>query len=419
MDASFNGFESNSLYSVQFETLTNLKHLNLSHTSISHINDENFSTLGDLRTLDLSGNSITVLNVDLFKNNNKLEELHLEGNPIWICDWFSLLMKSIPVTDIIFKEIDTSCLKGPLQIDLEKENEVIFRVPRENFTFSYSKKEFKKVTKFQIPGNHLQNTQQVIELLGSSVETLDLSSNFVGRINARNFERFDNLKYLNLSQTNLSNFGFSTFYHPRKLKALDLSQNHLKNVNFTLLYRNFPDLNELYLEGNELRELDIVNPTIFPRLNSLAISSNRISCDFLAKYLLQWHRRYTQFIVHPTNQTNIDGIDCVHEEHIVSEHTTMEESVKEELPTSDDIESTLSTKSRNDEIVDGSLVAAELRALKYLILVIFGALCTGYIVIKLELIPRIKRNITASSAENNVAYRQNNMNHHEVTLIAT
>lgn len=142
---------------------------------------------------------------------------------------------------------------------------IVFQVPQNNFKLQCSKEIFQRLIYFNISSNRLQNGQQLIELHGSFVQTLDLSTNFVGKLSANTFERFNNLQILILRNTNLSNFGFGTFYHQKNLIALDLSFNKLKNINFTLLYQHFKHLETLNIEGNDITEINTIN-RFFPRL---------------------------------------------------------------------------------------------------------------------------------------------------------
>lgn len=146
-----------------------------------------------------------------------------------------------------------------------------------------------------------------------SVGSLDLSSNFVGQINTTTFERFNNLQYLNLSNSNLTNFDFKSFYHQRKLRVLDISYNRIKKINFTPFLSNFKDLHTLNLEGNSLSELDTMTRVNFPELSTLGISKNQFSCEYLAQFLANWQTLH--LINNSSNKINVKGIDCYHEEY--------------------------------------------------------------------------------------------------------
>lgn len=318
----------NNLIEIQpsiFNSIPNVADINLSYNKISTFASETFSNLEHLQILDLSNNLIQLIDGKLFENDKELKKLQLENNSITridcnMFDLFSLQEDTKKQTNegnvgnfednwrnLI--EIDLSCMKNSLAIDLNDKNGVIFRRD-DNLGFRCSKKTLQNLKYLNISGLHLQNTPKLLEFLGSSLQTLDVSANFIGKINVQTFEKLTNLQVLQLSQTNLTNFGFETFYHHRKLHILDLSYNQLKKLNFTLLFRNFKYLNTLNLEGNCLTEVDTVTKLIFPNLTALAISKNHFSCDYLATFLFQWHN--LRLIHNPSNQTNIDGVDCYH-----------------------------------------------------------------------------------------------------------
>lgn len=310
-----------------FNFIPNAVEINLSHNQISVFANDTFSHLELMQFLDLSGNLIQSIDGKLFENNKKLTTLRLENNLITRidCNMFDLLQKSAGVNkksqgndhqlekieenwkNLI--EIDLSCMKNALKMDLDDMNGVTFR-RNDGSGFHCSKEMLRNLKYLNISGLHIENTTKLLQFLGESLESLDVSSNFIGPLNVQTFEKLTNLKILNLSRTNLSNFGFETFYHQKKLFTLDLSFNQLKKLNFTLLFRNFKNLKTLNLENDDLTEVDTVTKLIFPNLASLAISKNHFSCDYLATFLFQWHNLH--LMNNPSNQTNIDGVDCYH-----------------------------------------------------------------------------------------------------------
>lgn len=303
-----------------FKSMPNVSELNLAFNKISTLDNETFAKLVNLEKLDLRNNEISSFDRDFIANSPKLQELRLENNRIarFDCNILPLFRNSYhelqKPTNFennwnALEELDLSCMEN-LHIELDDENGFILRGSH-SFLYPLEMTTLRHLRSFNISGLNLKNTAQILSSLGSSLKKLDIAANFVGELNPRTFETFENLQVLNLSQANLSNFGFETFYHQRKLKKLDLSKNHLKKVNFTLFFRNFKELNELNLEGNDLQEIDTVTPLIFPNLTSLAISKNSFSCDYLATFLLHWHN--LQLVFNPSNQTqHIDGTDCYH-----------------------------------------------------------------------------------------------------------
>lgn len=65
----------------------------------------------------------------------------------------------------------------------------------------------------------------------------------------------------------------------------------MKTMNLTISYKSktahFPQLKELHMEGNDLKDLEHLTPKQFPKLRKLAIAKNRFSCEYLTKLLAQ------------------------------------------------------------------------------------------------------------------------------------
>lgn len=160
---------------------------------------------------------------------------------------------------------------------------------------------------FSIAGNNLNNTVEIIQLLGTPLESLDVSSNFIGILRRSTFEHFANLQYLNLSRTNLKFISKTDFNNLKKLKVLDLSYNDLENLKFGLPFNELLEI--LNLEGNRFVEIDAVTPFQFPKLSTLGIANNLFSCQYLSKFLNQW-KNLELSGPKSFNSMNFRGIEC-------------------------------------------------------------------------------------------------------------
>lgn len=316
IDINFAHNKFATLHSTTFANVTKLTTLSFAHNEIAIIESETFSTLGELESLDLSNNRIQSLDHDLFRNNMNLRELWLENNPIQRFDeqifWPIVNLPSLMlyISCENAQQMDTSRFGRSFEWQINSNSGIVLKSLKSmSHMECWMGGTFTNLRHFNCSGNQLQNTGDVIKVLGSSIETLDLSANLVGKINAHTFERFTNLKQLNLSGTQLANFGFNTFYHQRRLQILDIGYNQLKRVNFTLFFRVFRHLKTLNLEGNDLFEVDSVTKAIFSKLTLLGISKNYFTCDYLSKFLSRWEN--LKLIDNPSsNQMHIDGIDC-------------------------------------------------------------------------------------------------------------
>lgn len=499
-----------------FENNVKLTAINLSHNSLASLNPHLFSKLSELKVLDFSVNAIQSLDKNIFRRNTKLEILRMDVNPLkrFDCNWFLSMenLRSLEVPLRFIDELDLSCDRCLVYFDWNNANEVIFRLPNVENDLRFGKADFKQLNYFNVNGNRFENISEILNLLGSTLRTLDLSGNhlgdldsrafqqftnlevlklsdtnlatlldsasktpkissnfalslaqltklksidisnnnlqnlnfsslsltlrrltslkiansqlrniadllallspfalesldvshnFVGQISAMTFRRFTNLQSLNLSHTNLSNFRFSTFYHQSKLQLLDISYNNLAKVDFTLFTRRFNNLSTLNLEGNNLTNINSVNQLNFPKLVSLGISKNRFSCHYLIEFLNRWPS--LEVIENPSDGTHVDGIDCFENENESDGHHL----------------ANIVAGMTNKEIINGVAndSITDLRAIKYL-LILLCIMFSGYLIVKSNVMSRIKRRLPMKNPEGNVVYRQTTMDReHSVGLI--
>lgn len=372
-----------------FQRFSNLTHLDLRNTGIWRLNFE-------------SSSNLTFPDI-----NKKLKVLQLENNPIKVidCNLLMLLMRMSAVK-ISWENViglETNCMGNSLEIKLDYKDDVIFRLPRNNSEFRYSKNDFQRLLHLNVSGNQLQNVRQLLDSLPSSIESLDLSENFIGKLDSHTFERFNSLKYLHLRHCNLSNFGFATFYHQSKLIALDISYNYLKKIDFYLFPMNFKELTTLNLEGNDLVEINTISHKIFPKLLYLGISRNQFSCIYLSTFLHQLHQWRNLTMLHnPSNQTHMGGVDCNHDPNLEFPIWNAMWNAKLRTDSSEQMEVT-GFGARNGNATPNYV--NELRGLMYLIL----AICTifgGYLLVKSEFIQQISRNLNLNAMTNRVWYRR-------------
>lgn len=151
--------------------------------------DEKFDTnilerLTNLNKLSLSGTKLTKFDMNAVKNHKKLNFIKLPGNRLKKIDNITLLdSHEYPIT-------------------------------------------------FDISDNQLENVPELLKSLTSKVNDLNLSGNFVGKLNATTFERFPDMKRLYLKNTSLSLDDLKPF-DSFQLLELDISHNNLENTNFT------------------------------------------------------------------------------------------------------------------------------------------------------------------------------------------
>lgn len=206
----------NSLTTIKatnFRQMLDIREIDLSFNEISTLEFGTFSRLRELRNLNLSFNLIERIEHDTFRNNKKLEILQLENNPIKRIDSniFLLLKRSVSVNVSWDKvtEIDASCLGTALRIEFGQNQEILFHGSYRGVGLGCTENVFQHLIYLNVSGNHLENTTKIVELLGDSIKVLDMASNFMVNscleemsrcsVNGEIFQRFINLKVLNLS----------------------------------------------------------------------------------------------------------------------------------------------------------------------------------------------------------------------------
>ncbi|XP_055302462.1 toll-like receptor 3 [Sitodiplosis mosellana] len=431
MDVDFSYNKITKLFPSDFLHATRMSTMNFSHNEIFILGAETFRNLTELTTLDLSHNLIKTVDESQFNDN--LVVLSLENNPIirLDCKMLEFLMRSVQVEfpRANVKEIDKSCLKNSIKIELNSNNDFVFR--RNNSELAFAKQYIENLQIFNIAGNQLQNTPKIIELLGTSIETLDVSSNFIGKLSTETLKKFENLLYLNLSQTNLSNFGFNTFYNQRRLLSLDLSYNHMKKVDFTLFVRNFRTLETLNLEGNDLNEVTNLTRVRFPKLVSLGLSKNHFSCHYLANFLLSWEN--LTLFDNPSDQTHIDGVDCYHEEENSKENQSHEAAM--DMESSDEDGKSTDTgvplekastamvetetgeyQTQNSKMV-GESGSTGLRVVELVLLCLCIACCGFLVLKKTNAIEGIRQRLAERSLDQNIGYQREERGSQDLSFI--
>lgn len=121
----------------------------------------------------------------------------------------------------------------------------------------FSKKILKNVKYFNISNNQLDQIPDVVQLLGQSIEELDLSHNRISVLDARIFAKFPNLMLLDLRFCEITSIEFESFQH-----------------------LSFPDHNkhlmDLNLKNNPIGKLDCSLFLLLMRMKTAKISLQNI-----------------------------------------------------------------------------------------------------------------------------------------------
>lgn len=309
----FNGSYNNiaKIDGLNFRNIPNIIEMDLSFNHISFLDKSTFLELSELKVVNLSNNFIQTIDDGTFENNIHLKELRLDNNPMKRIDQviFGLVMKSIKVSvscDFV-NELDTSSLKKLLRFELNRENAIFRLSTNRQFELNCKNEQFQSFRYFNISGNKLQDASKVIDLLGTSIEILDASDNYIDILNISLFKRWTNLKVLELKRTLLFHLDFSIFQLQRNLQVLDLSFNSLRKVDVSETFQ-LANLQTLILESNTLKDVDNIKPSYFPKLSYLNILKNKIPCSYLAKFTQQT-KQFNRLNVKANDEHNQCQID--------------------------------------------------------------------------------------------------------------
>lgn len=265
------------------------------------------------------------VDVNIFENHTELKRLSLIRTKITFTNFY-LANK---------KNFDFSAIKNLLNLEF-------LDISSNDLEYSINSHFLTNLTKLKnicISHNQFKDVQTIIQHLSPEIETLELSYNHVGELNATTFENKKNLKELDIDFTDLTFSDFNPFEGLQNLKKLDISGNNLREANLTLLSSTFHKLKSfrakscqigfklqeiskhfgsslcvLILNGNfiektnssEINTLDLSN---LPIADSDYYSLLDISNNKLSKVILPSSSRFLQEIDLSENElTRIDGL---------------------------------------------------------------------------------------------------------------
>lgn len=262
VDFSYNNIERVSASA--FASAALMSRLHLSHNLIRTLEKNTFASMIMLDELYLDFNQLESIDVELFAHNILLARLSLNNNRIIQLDCDSIkdlkYLNKIDLSVNKLLEFNTSCVSG-FDLDLiihdnqlqklTLRNVAAVHASHNHIEHIYIENGISNLKSLKLAANNLTNSNvtKIFEHL-SSLETLDLSYNYVGKLSIGTFAKLTNLEHLNLGHTNLSNINFGTFFHQKELKSLDLSYNNLSVLNFDIFLPYLKNLESLVLDGN-------------------------------------------------------------------------------------------------------------------------------------------------------------------------
>lgn len=254
--------------------------IDLSHNEITDLHGEEFAHLEELEYLDMSHNMIS--DVDyyyLFSNNSQLNTLRLENNQIKDFDhrYLKLVTRGVSVM-ISWKHIT----KFTIHENLTKEIRIVLNSEKEGFSMGTNGKiemhcnerSFKRINKFEVTVNHIENPTELMHCLSSSLEFFELSGTFTQKLKSKSLERFINLQDLPLSNIQLEEFDISALKDYKELFYLDISKNNLKHIENTCFLHDLKDLIVLNVADNQLENVTEFIQHVNPSILRLYLSGN-------------------------------------------------------------------------------------------------------------------------------------------------
>lgn len=202
--------------------------------------------------IDLSGNRIAPSSASTFQRFPNLRELSVSDTGLTAFDFNWLNIHSrMPLTHFDVSNNNIDEIGNPMVLQHTQ-----------------------KLAHFNAAGNRIQNANELIHYLPSSVQFLNLSGNNLSNVNAFNsFERLTALESLNVSDTDLSMFDANPFRPLRHLVSLDLSRANLSDVNFSTL-KQMPQLKALRAANSQIGEIGNVTQHLGSSLEILDLSEN-------------------------------------------------------------------------------------------------------------------------------------------------
>ncbi|XP_031632149.1 leucine-rich repeat-containing protein 15-like [Contarinia nasturtii] len=313
-----------NLNGLVFGNVFMLENLNLSNNEINEVEPKTFAALKHLTTLDLSFNNVRKLNKSAFDGLDNLKILrlvHLSNSTIEIFPSAFVGLDKLSQLYLSHNHI-ASINKGVFEGLHNLKNLFLYQTFINELTeFAFSG--IDQITELDLSCNQLfiTNNQSRTTFLNKetfnnlvNLTKLNLANNPIETLNIGIFAKLQHLSHLNLSNTNLKEVKLGTFSHTRNLQLLDLSWNQLKTFDFAQFLPKYSSLHSLYLNENQLTELEGFTQMLLPSLKLLGISGNKFNCsylkDFMRKIMLQNITFINDWTTADPHQTNIHGIKC-------------------------------------------------------------------------------------------------------------
>ncbi len=285
-----------------------VKHIKLDNSGIKSIDEKTIPDACSWEILSMSNNDLTELPPFLFVNAPNISQIDLSKNRIHNIDpnTFNGTTKSLKIINLSHNTIET--LDKSLFTDLINLNELHLDYNFiEHFELDLSRS--KDLSALRLTNNKLARLDCSIFNLKTNKISIFLNFNHIREIDLNCDEYFESLElYANHNQ--LKNLTFPKSNLLIGLKAIDASRNLIERVTFLTVFRQ---LQQLYLNDNNLKELFEWTDTMFPNLHIVDFSNNQFNCSYLTIFLknvpLSIQLKKSEY---PSEMTKtIHGINCI------------------------------------------------------------------------------------------------------------
>lgn len=272
IDLSHNAFTE--LRSNTFQSAAKLTHIYLSHNKILAIHSDTFANLTNLKYVDL-GNNLMYEVYGLFRNQ-KTVEVNLKHTPIsgFFCGNFKTVLAQISFESL--ETFGSYCDDDHhFHVVRNDQKDGLFATSPGNYEIHCNERSFPKLRYLKSGRNTVDNLDALFGCLGSSLETLHLSSQAVN-INSAVLERFPNLNWLTLHNTSLPEFDFGWLKNPSKITQFHISFNYLKRLKNVALLKNYDNLDTFKAADNQLDNITEIFENLSPTIGALDLSGNNV-----------------------------------------------------------------------------------------------------------------------------------------------
>lgn len=293
--------ELSSLADDTFKDLIHLEEINLSNNQIQIIGEKLFSWCKQLKYIYINDNLIHTIHESAFVNNEEIAFLEISNNHLTSLET-NTSMSGLYANNNQLKSIHLGSI-GYLSFYNNSIKNVTFTIASDILSLNMSK-------------NNLSADSMSDSITKcSSLKSLDLSFNNLGRLNVSTFLELNELQILNLQSTNLSRIDYGLFQHQTKLEQMDISYNQLGTYgDFDLnKFTNLKSLTTLFIEGNNLKEFDYENiKNVFPKLQTIGYTDNSWKCSYLLGLNAFMEHKSIEIyhLMTVKTRSNVDGIAC-------------------------------------------------------------------------------------------------------------